>query len=214
MELGKETDKPSRLSLTIAFVGVVLAILSLGWQVFDKLYSSRENLQSILTATSAGALMIEVVNKGAVNGYVEVPYLHLVTENGKGYGFYFNDNGEKARLLIPGDKATFVCRSLEDWQVTGFIAPQRVRRASVTVNSARDFIRIYDLASAKWKKRLRSIYSRSTERYDEIAVDYVYRHVDFRSRTTNGITHFLGEFYIPLKEAQQQVPADSDRPRR
>lgn len=207
-------DKPTRLNLMIAFAGVLLAMLSLGWQVFDKLYSSSEQLKPTITVTPTGSMMVEIVNVGAVNAYVEVPYLHLSTENGKGYGFYFNDNNEAARLLAPGDKATFICRALEDWQVTGFIAPQRVRIATVTVSSAKGFVRIFNLASPTWKDRLHSLYSLSAERYDDIEAAHVYEQVDFRSQRINGATHFKGEFYIAPDVAQQVAPSDAEKPRR
>jgi hypothetical protein len=205
-------DKTTRLNLMIAFTGVLLALLSLGWQVFDKIYSSSERLQSKLVVVHSGALKVEVVNVGPVNAYIEVQYLHLSTENGKGYGFYFDDSKEIPRLLAPNEKATFVCRALENWQVTAFIAPQRVRRAEVVVRSSREVTKVYNLASAEWKKKLRSLYGRSMEKYDEVTTSHVYAQVDFRSMTINGVTQFMSEFHMSNESPQLNEVVETEKP--
>lgn len=189
-------DRVTRINTLVAVGGLILAILSLSWQIADKYFSSKEDLRASLRVLHTGRMKVEVVNEGSISAFVEVPYLHLSTENGKGYGFYFDDEKARPRLLAPGDKATFFCRVLEDWQVAGFIAPQRVRHAVVVVNSAKRAIRAFNLTTTEWKERLRSLYSRSTENYDKIDASYVYEQVDFTSMTINGRIHYRGDFYF------------------
>lgn len=83
----------------VPLLALLVSVISLGWQIVDKYQSKQVSLKISLNIHSDYRMVVSVTNTGSHSAFIEKPYLHIITENGKGYGFFFDDKNEKAALL-------------------------------------------------------------------------------------------------------------------
>ncbi len=85
---------------------------------------------------SGDGIYADITNHGAGKIFMQRVYLHIITERGRGFGYFLETEDDAEKALEPGEKRRYRGEAIPG-DVVQYVSIQRVREACIVADSSK-----------------------------------------------------------------------------